>query len=197
MKVNRIEYLIQEGPFASSPEFQLCLGEIYAAISEVVWPPGSSSFSINPKKHGSGVKPIKDACMTSLVSSGWELEQRLDIAVNEKPGPIDAIKNIGSRYVAVEWETGNISSSHRALNKMAIGLLDGTLLGGILILPSSALYPYLTDRIGNFSELVPYFPVWKSLQINNGVLAIIEVEHDFLDSTVPCIKKGTDGRALK
>lgn len=197
MKINRIEYLIKKEPFASSPEFKQSLDEIYTAISKVVWPPGSPTFTINPVKHGSGVKPIKEACMTSLVGAGWELEKKLSIAVNERPGPIDAIKRIGNKFISVEWETGNISSSHRALNKMGIGLLDGTLLGGILILPSAAIYPYLTDRIGNFPELVPYFPLWRSLQVENGVLAIIEIEHDNVDTSVPFIKKGTDGRALK
>jgi hypothetical protein len=101
------------------------------------------------------------------------------------------------RYFAIEWETGNISSSHRALNKMAVGLLDGMLVGGILILPSRDMYRYLTDRIGNYAEIEPYFPVWKNLQIQEGVLAVIEIEHDALSVDVPPIRKGTDGRALR
>ena len=51
---------------------------------------------------------------------------KVHLGSREKPGKIDAVKNLpDGRYFAFEWETGNISSSHRALNKMAIGLLDG------------------------------------------------------------------------
>jgi hypothetical protein len=55
----------------------------------------------------------------------------------------------------------------------------------------------LTDRIGNFAEIEPYFPVWKNLNISSGVLGVIEIEHDDLSLDVPPIRKGTDGRALK
>jgi len=114
------------------------------------------------------------------------------------PGPVDSVKCLpGNRFFAVEWETGNISSSHRAMNKMAIGLLDKVIEGGILILPSRDMYYYLTDRIGNFAEIEPYFPVWKNLNISSGVLGVIEIEHDDLSLDVPPIRKGTDGRALK
>jgi hypothetical protein len=101
------------------------------------------------------------------------------------------------KFFAVEWETGNISSSHRALNKMAVGLIEKVIEGGILILPSRDMYYFLTDRVGNFSELEPYFPVWKNLNISEGVLAIIEIEHDAISMEVSPIKKGTDGRALR
>jgi hypothetical protein len=122
----------------------------------------------------------------------------MSIASRIKPGPIDAVKKlIDGRFFAVEWETGNISSSHRALNKMAVGLLDGMLAGGVLILPSRNMYQYLTDRIGNYSEIEPYFPVWRNLTVREGVLAVIEIEHDGVSMDIPPIRKGTDGRALR
>jgi hypothetical protein len=60
------------------------------------------------------------------------------------------------------------------------------------------MYKYLTDRIGNFPELQPYFPLWRSLNatIREGVLEIIAIEHDATSADVPRITKGTDGRAL-
>jgi len=79
---------------------------------------------------------------------------------------------------------------------MAIGLLDGIIEGGILILPSRNMYQYLTDRVGNFAEIEPYFNVWKNLQITHGLLAVIEIEHDDISEDVPPIRKGADGRAL-
>jgi len=69
--------------------------------------------------------------------------------------------------------------------------------GGVLILPSRNMYQYLTDRVGNFAEIEPYFNIWKNLKISKGLLAVIEIEHDALSKDVPPITKGTDGRALK
>ncbi len=79
---------------------------------------------------------------------------------------------------------------------MALGIIKGILLGGILILPTRELYQYLTDRIGNFRELAPYFPMWKALHCDEGFLAVIAVEHDGASTEVPRIRKGTNGRAL-
>jgi len=59
------------------------------------------------------------------------------------------------------------------------------------------LYRYLTDRVGNFTELEPYFDLWRDAAgWKEGVLAILAVEHDGIDPKVPRISKGTDGRAL-
>ena len=70
-------------------------------------------------------------------------------------------------------------------------------IGGVLIIPSRAMYFYLTDRIGNYAEIEPYFSMWQSLNVSEGVLAVIEIEHDALSIDVPHITKGTDGRALR
>ena len=82
------------------------------------------------------------------------------------------------------------------MNKMAMGLMAGKLSGGVLVLPTRALYSFLTDRVGNYRELEPYFELWSSLPIESGCLAVIAVEHDAVSTDVPRIKKGTDGWAL-
>jgi len=198
MKILRIEFLQRKGNFANSLEFNLIIEQIKKAILSVDWPEGSNSFTLYPVKKANGVVPIKKNCMNYLVQNGWLTEHPMAIASRLKPGKIDAaIKLKNERWFAVEWETGNISSSHRALNKMAIGLLDGQLAGGALILPSRKMYMYLTDRIGNYAEIEPYFPVWRSLPLNDSVVAVIEIEHDSLSMDVLPIKKGTDGRALR
>lgn len=69
-------------------------------------------------------------------------------------------------------------------------------MGGVLVLPTRKLYPYLTDRIGNYEELLPYFPVWRKIAVDRGLMVVIAIEHDALDPEVPIIGKGTDGRAL-
>jgi hypothetical protein len=104
---------------------------------------------------------------------------------------------VKDRLFCLEWETGNISSSHRSLNKMALGIMKKILIGGVLILPTREMYQYLTDRIGNFREISPYFPLWRSLNLEEGLLLVIAIEHDAVNDQVPRIKKGTDGRALQ
>ena len=66
----------------------------------------------------------------SLKSLGWRLETPVDIATLKQPSPMDATYSVGTRLFCVEWETGNISSSHRAINKMALGILKRVLLVG-------------------------------------------------------------------
>jgi len=202
MKIIHTEILINAGKFSLSPEWKKIEGDIHKAIKTIEWPPGSGSFILHDESgkkrgKGSGVTLIKEACMLKLKDMGWHLETRLDIATVKKPGPMDATYPIKDRLFCVEWETGNISSSHRALNKMALGLLKKILIGGVLIVPTRKMYTYLTDRVGNYPELEPYFPMWKSLCVEEGFLAIIAIEHDSVSKDVPRITKGTDGRALQ
>ncbi len=200
MKIVHVEFVIDAGGFSRSPEWRRIRDQIFAAIRRIQWPTGSGAFTLHdqPGKkrgQGSGVKPIKAACMLYLQTVGWALESRLDIATLKKPGAIDATCPVGNRLFALEWETGNISSTHRALFKIALGLLKGTLIGGAVILPTRAMYKYLTERIGNYPEIEPYFPLWRALSIDAGLLAVIAIEHDAVNRSAPRIPKGTDGRA--
>jgi len=201
MKIIRVERLIDVGGFSETKEWETIYDHITKAIKSIEWPPGSGSFTLHPESgkkrgEGNGVKPIKDSCMNHLQSLGWTLEHPFDIATVKQPGKIDACYPVADSFFALEWETGNISSSHRAVNKMALGILKKILVGGILILPTREMYRYLTDRVGNFPELEPYFPLWQSIKVDQGLLSIIAVEHDAVSKTVPRIAKGTDGRAL-
>jgi Restriction endonuclease BamHI len=200
MKIVHVKRLLDKGGFSATEEWQVIERHIMQAIKTIEWPPNSGSFTLYPESgkklgEGNGVKPIKEACMLHLGSLGWKLEQELT-AIDT--GKIDAAYRVGERLFCVERETGNVSSSHRAINKMALGMLKDILIGGILILPTRAMYRYLTDRIGNFPEIQPYFPLWQSLDksINEGLLAVIAIEQDAISEDVPRIRKGTDGRAL-
>ncbi|MEK6189967.1 MAG: hypothetical protein N2A99_03135 [Carnobacterium alterfunditum] len=113
------------------------------------------------------------------------------------PGALDLCKQNDSETFIIEWETGNVSSSHRALNKMALLLLNGNITAGFLIVPTRKMYPYLTDRIGNYEELAPYFKLWRNVNIKRGYLEIIAIEHDGLDKLAPFFPKGKDGNAIK
>ncbi len=197
MKILRINHLIRAGVFGNSTAWEARLDQICRAIEKVDWPKGSGTFTLHAKKQGNGVVPIKASCMADLKQAGWMLEKRFAPGAETRPGPIDATCVEQGKLLCLEWETGNISSSHRALNKMALGLITGEFIGGVLVIPSRAMYFFLTDRIGNYNEIAPYFPLWQSLIIKEGVLAVIEIEHDATSMDVPHIPKGTDGRALR
>lgn len=197
MKLVKVEYLINTGSLAKSSQWKTILDDLRKAIASVVWPPGNTSFILNPstgrgRGEGNGVKPIKDACMLTLSKLGWSTDER------KNPLRLDAVKTLkGGRAFGVEWETGNISSSHRAMNRLLLGYRQKLLVGGALIVPTRNLYRYLTDRVGNFSELERFFELWRATAgWESGVLAIVAVEHDGTDPKVPRISKGTDGRAL-
>jgi hypothetical protein len=201
MKIVHIEQIIDTGTFSQTEDWKIIEEHIFQAIKSIEWPHGSGSFTLfdesgKKRGQGSGVKPIKLACMQKLKSFGWQLETRVDIATVRRPGPMDATYKIKDRIFCVEWETGNISSSHRSVNKMALGIQKKVLIGGVLILPTHEMAQYLTDRVGNFRELSPYFPLWKSLAVDKGLLLVIAIEHDAVSDKVPRINKGTDGRAL-
>jgi hypothetical protein len=201
LKIVQVVKLIATEPFSESEDWRSVEQDILSGITAVQWPPKSGAFYIYPESgkgrgRGNGVKPLKEGMMTALKALGWKLEEPLDIATSRRPGKLDAVKSTSEGLVALEWETGNISSSHRAMNKLALGLMKNILVGGVLIVPSRELYRYLTDRVGNITELEPYLDLWRRIPCAKGVLAIFVVEHDKTSNDVPRIHKGTDGRAL-
>jgi hypothetical protein len=195
MRLMRSEYLVDNGPFANTQERLETINEIRAGIATVVWPVGADNFTINPIKKGNGVTPIKHEFLRHLRAQGWETEVRTSIG-GVAPGPLDAVKTFSDgRKFAVEWETGNISSTHRAINKMVLGMLRNELCGGAIVLPTRSMYQFLTDRVGNYEEILPYFDNWRGRTDLQGLLAIFAVEHDAVSGDAPAIPKGTDGWA--
>jgi len=177
---------------------QAC-ADVEDAISLVDWPHGAGTFTINPTRKGNGVKPIKLPCVSRLEALGWRVETKPPLASNVlTAGDLDALVVRSGHYIAFEWETGNIASSHRALNKLVLGLIHRAVIGCFLVVPTRALYLYLTDRVGNMEELSPYLPLWSAAaeRVEEAALRIYTVEHDSVDETAPLIPKGTDGRAL-
>jgi hypothetical protein len=202
MKIVHVETLIAKGNFSRSREWKRIRSGLHEAVRAVDWPPGTGKFTIHPQSgkrrgEGNGVKPIKNECLVRHCEQGWQSEVSLDILGSANPGDLDAVFNAKAGFVAMEWETGNISSSHRALNKLAIGLMRGSLVAATLVVPSRKLYKWLTDRIGNFQELHPYLDLWKTIPCENGVFEIVVIEHDAESLDVPRIPKGTDGRARR
>lgn len=133
--------------------------------------------------------------------SETELEIAKNEALNESVGNLDFWFQTDEGFAtAVEWETGNISSSHRSLNKLCLALMGGLIDAGVLVVPSFKLYPHLTDRIGNIRELQPYFYFWNryGTLVERGLLAVVEVEHDELQKTADqreFVPTGADGNS--
>jgi len=201
MKIVREEKLVSRGEFAKSREWQAARAKLHKAIKKVEWPTGSGKFTIYPesgkkRNQGNGVTPIKSGLMLDLEEQGYRLEGSVSIDDNRRFGKFDAVFDTDYGPVVVEWETGNISSSHRSLNKMAIFLMEHKIAAGTLIVPSRELYKYLTDRVGNMQELEPYLDLWRSIPCRDGVLEIVAIEHDATSRRVPRIRKSTAGRAL-
>lgn len=206
MKIVQSIPLISKGNFAQSREWEGIRNQIHSAITQAEWPSGTGSFLIYPESgkksgQGNGVVPIKAKPMQVLQDNGWTLEYSWNVTQSGKtskgsrPGDIDAAKLFPEGLVVVEWETGNISSSHRAINKMVLGLVTQKCIAGVLAVPNSNFAQYLTDRIGNIEELRPYFALWEAVDVSEGVLEIIVIEHDDTSLDVPRIPKGKDGRA--
>jgi hypothetical protein len=201
MKIVRVETLISAGTFAASVDWNAIRSDLHKEVRAVDWPPGSGSFVIYPESgkkrgKGNGVKPIKNGLIRRLQAKGWKAEEPLALPVDAQPGALDVTFYAPGGPVALEWETGNISSCHRALNKMSLGLLKGLLAAGVLVVPSRRLYRYLTDRVANFDELEPYLDLWRSVPCSQGILELVVVEQDGESTSVPRIPKGTEGRAL-
>jgi hypothetical protein len=204
--------LIYAGDFPRSETWQRARSDVEAAIRLADWPFGSGIFSLNPEpnvdkqgrpdRHPNGVVPIKVPMIRHLESCHWETEALPELPVGFEgtdvlaTGDLDALLLDRDRYVGFEWETGNVSSTHRAINKLLDGITRGTLSGGILVLAMRSTQRYLTDRVGNFEEIAPYFEFWSRYPVEDGALRIYGVGHDELNASVPHIPKGRDGRAL-
>lgn len=188
MKLIHEEILIGQGQTDAPPEVAACLRDIRSAIANVVWPEETRKFTIRPVIDGNGVLPIKVGFTRRLQTLGWKLEGRPVLANGLGPGKVDALKALpDGREFAVEWGTGNASSSHRDLNKICLGILEGHLAGGVLILPDWELHRYLAQRIGSYREFVPYFPVYQHLKSVKELLAVFAVTFDQTSDDVALI----------
>lgn len=202
MKVVETIDLIDRGGVSKTKCWRKACDDVNRAVAATDWPHGSGRFLIYPesgKKRGmgNGVDAIKTPCIQKLKELGWDVECFPPIPAGTLTvGDLDALFEAKVGYIAFVWETGNISSSHRAINKLLQTLLVGGIKGGFLVVPSDRLKVYLTDRIGNIGELRPYFGLWRGTAIDQGALRIVVVEHDDTSLEVPRIPKRTDGRAL-
>jgi hypothetical protein len=203
MKIVETVELLSVGDIAGTAEWRAACKQVRAAVRATVWPPGSDKFTIYPESgkqrgEGNGVLPIKIPRVTKLAALGWKVGKEARIPGGILlTGDLDALREGKQGRIGFEWETGNISSSHRAVNKLLLALKLDEIVGGFLVVPSRRLARYLTDRIGNIEELRPYFRLWDDTKLDRGVLQFLVVEHDAESRRVRKIPKMTAGRALE
>jgi hypothetical protein len=195
MKIVHVETVLSCGPYAKSSHWKETRAAIHAAVKLCDWPPNSGTFTINPVRKRNGVVPIKNEFIRELKRLEWTIEGPAKNHLNQALGDFDAIIPGPEGFIVAEWETGNISSSHRSMNKLTMLVANQVIAAGVLIVPSRQLYLYLTDRIGNYREIEPYLKLWGSVPCEVGVLEIIVIEQDAESTNAPFIPKGTDGRA--
>ncbi len=224
MKWLRTIILFNQGDVLGSDTWRRAHESYVRAIQTIDHPRGSGSLTIRKisadKKSRNGVTYLKNRFVEHMRDETWLTEapirlrsghehpkfqtypdrQEYEEPVTASFGGFDFMSEApdGSR-IALEWETGNISSSHRSLNKLSLALSNGDIQAGVLIVPSRQLYSHMTDRVGNISELSPYLAFWQRTKemVTNGLLALTVVEHDHIseDAALPYLATGMDGRA--
>ena len=228
MRHLRTLIIFDKGGIGSTAGWQAVHESLTRSIQSIDFPTGSGTLTLRKKTRRSdnqwdrnGVGYLKTQFLNHMVEKeGWKKEVGFNIGKKQTPpllrlypgltptrepitsdfGDFDFVTTAADDlHVAIEWETGNVSSSHRSMNKLAIVLASGQLGAGVLVVPSRNLYEHLTDRIGNIGELSGYLSMWKNLRspVRYGLLAVAVVEHNNLtdDASFPYLHSGVDGRA--
>jgi hypothetical protein len=220
--------IFDKGELVSSADWQSIHTSYVRSIEHIDFPKGSGKLTLRRKTkrpdgqwNRNGVGYLRARFLEHMVNEeGWKAEIEFDLGRNRIPstlrlfpglepyqepitsdfGDFDLVtRGAEGTQVAIEWETGNISSSHRSMNKLAIALETGKIEVGVLIVPTRDLYDHLTDRVGNIGELSGYLAMWEALKagVKRGLLAITVVAQDaFTDNhRFPYLPVGNDGRA--
>jgi hypothetical protein len=220
--------LFDQGEVMASADWQALHESYLRSIASVDFPEGAGTLTLRQKYQSpnrqwnrNGVVYLKQRFLDHMQNvEGWLAEANVELAADREQPPIRLYPSLESyrepitskfggfdlmttgdkgTRIAIEWETGNISSSHRSMNKLAIALGAGIIEVGVMIVPSREFYAHLTDRIGNIGELSGYLAMWESMKfsVRRGLLALTVVEHDYLtaDAAHPFLPMGNDGRA--
>lgn len=228
MKWLRTLILFDQGNVIASEDWKALHESYVRSIASIDFPEKSGALTLKRKLRGAdgqwrrnGVNYLKDRFIRHIIDiEKWEAEASVNLERDRDQPPIRLYpsmemyrepitsdfggfdftsRGVQGNRIAIEWETGNISSSHRSMNKLAIALSCGIVDIGVLIVPSRSLYEHLTDRIGNIGELSGYLSMWQGLKstVKRGLLAVTVVEQDYLtdDDKFPYLPRGNDGRA--
>lgn len=186
--------VIRENPFAKQ-----AYQEIEASIIENISIDNNHFVLNNSSKNCNGVVPIKEKTYEILEEKYlWFREKPLSYFCNDtkKGGPIDVYKefslNDSTFKVGLEFETGNISSAHRSMNKLCIGIIKKELDMAFLMMPIKQMSYYLTDRVSNYEELEPYF-----LLLETYPFVVFGFDAEEYNAGAPLLNKGKDGMSLR
>lgn len=178
--------------------------EVLEAISNMVGNINNSQKKIN------SVTPIKAGLIKLLHDNyQWETEHHLQALRDNVPsssddskrkrgqgGGIDVYKEFDFQgymfRVGIEFETGNVASVHRSLNKLSMGIQSRELDLIFLILPIFNLAQYLTDRVANYEEIEAYFPLFSEKPF-----IALGFEAENYSPEFPIFEKGKDGNSPK
>lgn len=154
MRWERTLILFDQGNLVASPDWKSLHDSYVRAIQSVEHPVGAGQLIIRRKVRTpddkwlrNGVGYLRNAFLRHIRDvEGWHPEGNVDLARDRKqpsiklyPSLADYCEPITSDFggfdlttigdngtrIAIEWETGNISSSHRSMNKLAIALGAG------------------------------------------------------------------------
>lgn len=187
---NVAKRLIKHNPLA-----ELAYSEVEQSILNNVTSNRGTFILNNSAKNCNGVVPVKERCYQILEEEfAWFREKPLlyfrDDA--QKGGPIDVYKefvtDVETFKVGLEFETGNISSAHRSVNKLRVGIEKRELDLAILMMPIKQMSFYLTDRVSNYEELEPYFCLLDEIPF-----VVFGFDADEYSLTAPLLPKGKDG----
>ena len=230
MKWLRTIIVFDKGDVVSEQDWAAVHESYVRGIEAIHHPAGSGKFVLRRAVHlrkgewkRNGVGYMRSSFLRKMVDvEKWQSEANVDLprdriqpTLKLYPSGVEHREPVTSKFggfdfqiltknglrVAIEWETGNISSSHRSINKLVIALASGAIQAGVVIVPSRDCYAQLTERIGNIGELSGYLELWEAAKgrIDRGLLAISVVEHDEVtdDPSVRYLPVGKDGRAKK
>ena len=230
MKWLRTIIVFDKGNIVSEQDWATVHKSYVHGIEAIHHPAGSGKFILRRAVHlpngdwkRNGVGYMRSTFLREMVDvEKWQSEANVDLphdriqpTLKLYPSGVEHREPITSKFggfdfqiltktglrVAIEWETGNISSSHRSINKLVIALASGAIQAGVVIVPSRDCYAQLTERIGNIGELSGYLELWEAAKgrIKRGLLAISVVEQDEVTDApnVPYLSVGKDGRAKK
>ena len=181
---------------STNPNAQHALQEISDSITSMT-NCINNTFTINcSSKNCNGVVPIKEKCYICLENTyNWYREKPLK-SFPSKGGPIDVYKEFSSNThpfnVGLEFETGNISSAHRSMNKLSLALQTNELQLAVIILPVHKLSYYLTDRVSNYEELEPYFAL-----LHDRAFIVLGFDAESYSANAPLLPKGRDGMSTR
>lgn len=191
MKWCRTILVVNNGGAAESEDWRTLHDSYTRAIKSIDHPAGTKSLTLRKKyreqKSGAekrnGVKYLRERFLQHMTNDEhWTAEAQGEIEIAQMPAVLKSYPDMqshteevqsmfggfdfltrtkGGFRAAIEWETGNVSSSHRSLNKLVIALNASVINAGVLILPSRDLYEHLTDRVGNIQEVSPYLCLWQ------------------------------------